>query len=969
MLFRSNSYTITANVTGAGESGLWTQIMGSAGPVIQSPTTNSTLITGLVNGSYTFRWTITNGACISYDDVTINASEPPVAVNAGTDIDVCGTSSTQFDATPVAGGVWTLYSGPNFPTFSSLTAANATVSNLVMGTYEFIWSNTSSEFCPSTSDIVQVVVVPAANAGSDQSYCEAITAVNLTGNLASIGTWTWVTKPAGAPDPTITTTSQNTAVASGLAPYGNVGVYTFRYTITSGACSTSDEMNVTLYAPPSTAAAGPDQYLCDATTFTMAATPPAFGTGSWSKLFGPDGGAFTDALSATTTFTGAVPGVYVFQWTVANGDCNNADQVRIENYDEPSAAVAGSNIAAVCGTTATMNATDPAVGVGNWTFISKIGDGPTPIITSPILYNTTITNLGPQSDGNSEVYTFEWSVSNGPVCPINSQTMTITVHQTPTPAVAGSDQNLCDDFSTVLDGNTPSPGVGEWTIISKPAGATNPVFSLTDATTPTATATFDNTKYGTYQLRWTTNTTFCNSYDDVNITIYQNPSDPQDVANFEICQFDNLTLTTTAPTVGTGVWTKESGPSVNILNPNSNTTQVIGFVVGTYVFRYTVSNGTCADKYDEVTVTVNPIPSQALAGADQFLCNATSATLAGNDPALGTGTWSVTSGQLGVTFSPNANTYNAVVNGLVPGSPEVYTLRWTVATGGCDSYDELNVTTWATPTTSNAGTSQDLCNTSTFTLNGNSPTVGTGLWTLFSGPNTPSIQSPTSANTNINGTVSGTYIYRWTITNGTVCAPSTDTVTVIVRPPITLSGPTSVTVCDEAQPTLTVTPSGGTGNYNYQWRESVDGCTGPWTPLVGNNPTYQTEILNETRYYTVIVTDASITCDAVTSSCATVTVVADPTISSVTLSRDICQGGSTTFVVDASGGTPSLSYRWQYNNGGTWANAVNNTPSGFTYTGLTGTTLSVTTTNAVTAGAYEYRVLVSASGLDCNQAI
>jgi hypothetical protein len=646
-----NVTTVTANAAGSGETGTWIQVMGPAGPVIQSPNSNSTQITNLVNGTYSFSWTITNGSCISSDTVTISASEPPIAVEAGDSIGVCGTSSTQLNATPVTGGVWTLISGPNFPTFSSLTAANATVTNLVMGQYKFKWSNTSSDYCPSTWDSVVVDVVPAAYAGTDQSYCDTITYVNLAGNLSSIGTWSWVTDDTLAV-PTIITTSQNTAVASGLSTgTDNMVTYTFRYTITSGSCSTSDDVNVTFYAPPSIAAAGADQYLCDQTTFNLAATDPDFGTGTWSLLFGPGGGSFTDANDPTTTFTGAVPGVYVFQWTIANGSCNNADQVRIENYDSPSPAVAGPDISSVCDTIATMAATDPAVGVGQWTLISKLGNGPTPVITSPILYNTTITHLGPQTSGADEVYTFEWSVTNGPACPTYRDTMTITVHQVPTVATAGSDQNLCNVFTTVLQGNTPSPGIGEWTVISSPSGATPPVFSLTNANTPTATVTFDNTKYGTYQLRWTTHTTYCYSSDDVNITIYQEPSTPQDVANFAICQFDNMNLSTTAPTVGTGVWSQVSGPNTaNILNPTSNSTQVIGFITGTYVFRYTISNGTCTPKTDEVTVTVNPIPTQAIVGADQFLCNATSATLTGNNPSIGTGTWTVQSGQVGVTF-------------------------------------------------------------------------------------------------------------------------------------------------------------------------------------------------------------------------------------------------------------------------------------------------------------------------------
>ena len=582
-----NVTTITANAAGSGETGIWTQVMGPAGPLIQSKTSNSTQITNLVNGTYSFSWTITNGSCISSDTVTISASEPPSTVEAGDTINVCGTSSTQLNATPVTGGVWTLISGPNFPTFSSLTAANATVYNLVMGQYKFKWSNTSSAFCPSTWDSVVVNVVPAANAGNDQSYCDTITTINLTGNLSSIGTWSWVTDDTLV-NPTLTTTSQNTAVASGLSTESdNMVAYTFKYTITSGTCSTSDNVNVTLNAPPSSAAAGPDQSLCDQIFFNLAATDPDFGTGTWSLLFGPGGGSFTDANDPTTTFTGAVPGTYVFQWTVSNGSCSNADQVRIENYDSPSPAVAGPDISTVCDTIATMGATSPVVGVGQWSLIGQSGNGPIPVITSPILYNTTITHLGPKSDGSDEVYTFEWAVSNGPTCPTLRDTMIITVHQVPPTATAGNDQNLCNLFSTTLAGNNPTPASGLWSVVSTPSGAPDPTF--TSASTYNTNVIFTSGFYGTYTLRWTTNTTSCYSSDDVNITIYQETSTPQNVSDFVICQFDNLRLITTQPAVGTGVWSQVSGPNTaNILDPTNDTTQVIGFILGTYTFKYTI---------------------------------------------------------------------------------------------------------------------------------------------------------------------------------------------------------------------------------------------------------------------------------------------------------------------------------------------------------------------------------------------
>ena len=72
---------------------------------------------------------------------------------------------------------------------------------------------------------------------------------------------------------------------------------------------------------------------------------------------------------------------------------------------------------------------------------------------------------------------------------------------------------------------------------------------------------------------------------------------------------------------------------------------------------------------------------------------------------------------------------------------------------------------------------QNLCNQSGFTLDGNTPAVGTGSWTRISGPNTPTITTSTTPAAVISGAVTGTYVYRWTTTTGT-CS-STDDVTIV----------------------------------------------------------------------------------------------------------------------------------------------------------------------------------------------
>jgi len=82
-----------------------------------------------------------------------------------------------------------------------------------------------------------------------------------------------------------------------------------------------------------------------------------------------------------------------------------------------------------------------------------------------------------------------------------------------------------------------------------------------------------------------------------------------------------------------------------------------------------------------------------------------------------------------------------------------------------------------TPTTANAITDiNPACGVTTATLAGNTPTVGTGAWSVVSG--TATITTPSSPTSGVTGlAVPGTATLRWTISNPP-CTPSTDDVVI-----------------------------------------------------------------------------------------------------------------------------------------------------------------------------------------------
>jgi gliding motility-associated-like protein len=88
-----------------------------------------------------------------------------------------------------------------------------------------------------------------------------------------------------------------------------------------------------------------------------------------------------------------------------------------------------------------------------------------------------------------------------------------------------------------------------------------------------------------------------------------------------------------------------------------------------------------------------------------------------------------------------------------------------------------------------------------------------------------------------------------------------------------------------------------------------------------------------------------------------VNVCTTPTISTQPINRTICATGSGSLSVTASAGP----YQWQYNNGGTWTNVTNGSPTGFSFSGNTSSTLNITTSNAL-QGSYQFRVIVGEQG-------
>jgi gliding motility-associated-like protein len=154
----------------------------------------------------------------------------------------------------------------------------------------------------------------------------------------------------------------------------------------------------------------------------------------------------------------------------------------------------------------------------------------------------------------------------------------------------------------------------------------------------------------------------------------------------------------------------------------------------------------------------------------------------------GTGTWTKVSGPGNASFSPDANTANAVVTVTAYGS---YTFRWTVVNGTCSASATVTVTFIQQPP-ANGGAGGSSCDKS-FVMTA-VVTAGTGTWTKITGPGN-AIFTPDNQQPNATVTVDqfGTYTLGWTVVNS-ICT-SSDVITVAFHDLPAVSAGRDTTTC------------------------------------------------------------------------------------------------------------------------------------------------------------------------------
>jgi len=839
-----NSVALNAPVVGGDPTILysWTPAAGLSATSIANPTASPTVTT-----VYTVNIYDGNGITAT-SNTTITVDQTAPSAIAGADQNLCNTSSFTLagNAAAPGTGAWTIQSGtgtvttPSSPT-STITGVTATtvvrwtISNGVCGS-TFDEVSLTNEATPSTADAGVALI--------DQCNTSTFT-MNATVPLVGSGVWTVQSGSAVITNNTSATTTI-TGVAAGTSA-------TLRWTVGNGTCPTTfDDIILTNTAPAPVASAGPDQNLCNTSSFTLAGNAAAPGTGAWTIQSGT--GTVTTPSSPTSTITG-VTATTVVRWTISNGVCGSTfDEVSLTNEATPSTADAGVALIDQCNTsTFTMNATVPLVGSGVWTVQSGSA-----VITNNTSATTTITGV---AAGTSA--TLRWTVGNG-TCPTTFDDIILT-NTAPAPvASAGPDQNLCNTSSFTLAGNAAAPGTGAWTIQSGTGTVTTPSSPTSTITGVTATTV----------VRWTISNGVCGStFDEVSLT--NEPVPVVDAgSNAETCQGINYNFSTqstpaSASNYGTISWA-HTGTGV-LFNANTFTPTYQPGVGETGVINFTLTatsvGGTCSSVNDVMTLTITPAVALN-AGTDVETCEGVAEDLSLRGGGVATAVnYSTLSWTGGTGSFSDATILNPV---YTPGVGETGAVTLTITANGngsCATVTDQIVINVTPAVIVNAGSDDETCEGVSFDF-GTRTTVATAS-------NYSSVSWSGGAGTIFNGlTLNPTYfpgpgetgIVTFTLTafgNGS-CVAQVSTMDLLITPAPIANAGNDDAVCE------------GTATFNFNARavvaSSLNG-TVSWThngmgSLNDNtllNPVYTVGAgdVGNTVTFTLMVTSPSAVCSVV----------------------------------------------------------------------------------------------------------
>lgn len=703
------------------------------------------------------------GTCLTRDTMEVEVLALPVmAVVPESEFCANDTVGELPVATPL-GGTWT---GPGLVLGSDPVAFGTLVGE---GVYDLAYSYTDP-LTGCTNQIPHQVIIndpPNVFAGADLDLCNQPIVEQLTGAIPDgsfgnnsayygLGAAAAAVTPDGQFDPSVT----------GPGTFDVVYAYTSPFS----GCIGRDTLEVAI-TEPVVAEAGMDTVACfNAPPLVLAGFTPATG-GTWFTQTPEDAPALVNAATGQILPQSLLPGDHQLFYSYGSGTCYTKDSLTVTIDPLPAIALGGDDFFCLNDTVMPLATATPEG--GQW-------EGPGATGTD---FNTLV-GVG----GYDLIYWYEDPVTG---C-ADTADHHVTVH--PLPFVdAGPDVTLCDQpIPENLSGfSPPLTGPGGSGLFYGLGGAAGAV---------TSAGTFDPSLsgVGTFHVvyLYTSSITNCSERDTLEVTVVppvvaNAGLDTVVCANAPLLQLDGF-----FPLTG-GAWSGVGAAAPAVVDAAAGTLNPQLLAPGTYAFALEVGTGTCYST-DALEVTIDALPDMGLGAADAFCLNDTLMPLATATPTGGT--WEGP-GVSGTNFETliGADTYALIYWYEDP------------VTGCRDTLDH-EVVVNPLPVV-NAGPDVTLCDQPIVEqLQGFSPGFAEGGSGFFYGLGEAAVSATGVYEPSVSGV--GTFEVVYDFTSATTGCSHTDTLEVVVNPPVVADAGLDSVVCANA-PLLQLDGYVPTSNINW----------------------------------------------------------------------------------------------------------------------------------------------------------